>query len=93
MLKQLPNVMNDKGYQKYARDFAKRMMECKGILYPCKDMNHFQEWMEEALAKAYLYGAQSAVRAGYLLADKDWEETVSAYKRKINELERKEEKK
>lgn len=74
MPKQLPNVMNDIGYQKDAHDFAKKIMECKGILGPCKDMNHFQEWMEEALSKAYLYGAQSAVRVGYLLADKDWEQ-------------------
>ena len=66
--------MNDIGYQKDAHDFAKKIMECKGILGPCKDMNHFQEWMEEALSKAYLYGAQSAVRVGYLLADKDWEQ-------------------
>ena len=86
MPKQLPNVMNDQGYQKSARDFAKKMMECKGILYPCKDFNHFSEWMEEALSKAYLYGAQSALRAGYLLADKDWEETVNYYKKQINEL-------
>ena len=42
--------------------------------------------MEEALSKAYLYGAQSAVRVGYLLADKDWEETVNYYKKQINEL-------
>ena len=47
MPKQLPNVMNDKGYQKDAHDFAKKIMECKGILGPCKDMNHFQEWREE----------------------------------------------
>lgn len=32
MPKQLPNVMNDKGYQKDAHDFAKKIMECKGIL-------------------------------------------------------------
>ena len=86
MPKQLPNVMNDKGYQKDARDFAKKMMACNGILYPCKDMNHFQEWMEEALSKAYLYGAQSAVRVGYLLSDKDWEETYKGLKKEIAEL-------
>lgn len=86
MPKELPNVMNDMGYQKDARDFAKNMMACKGILYPCKDFNHFQEWMEEALSKAYLYGAQSAVRVGYLLADKDWEETYKGLKKEIAEL-------
>lgn len=89
MQKELPNVMNDKGYQKDARNFAKKMMECNGILYPCKDFNHFPEWMEEALSKAYLYGAQSAVRVGYLLADKDWEETVSDFKIQINDLKNK----
>ena len=86
MPKQLPNVMNDKGYQKDARDFAKKIMECKGIIYPCKDMNHFQVWMEEALSKAYLYGAQSAVRVGYLLSDKDWEEIYKGLKKEIAEL-------
>ena len=89
MPKQLPNVMNDKGYQKDARDFAKKIMECKGIIYPCKDMNHFQEWMEEALSKAYLYGAQSAVRVGYLLSDKDWEEIYKGLKKEIAELKKK----
>lgn len=44
--------------------------------------------MEEALSKAYLYGAQSAVRVGYLLADKDWEETYKGLKNQINELEK-----
>ncbi len=86
--KELPNVMNDRGYQKDARDFAKKIMGCNGLLFPCKDFNHFQEWMEEALSKAYLYGAQSAVRVGYLLADKDWEETYKGLKKQINELEK-----
>ena len=49
-------------------------------------MNHFQEWLEKALTKAYLYGAQSAVRVGYLLADKDWEETYKGLKKEIAEL-------
>lgn len=88
MPKELPSVMNDAGYKKDARDFAKRMMECRGILYPCMDFNHFQEWMEEALSKAYLYGAQSAIRVGYLLADKDWEETYKGLKKQITELEK-----
>lgn len=88
MTKQLPNVMNDMGYQKDARDFAKKMMEGKGVLSPCKDLNHFSEWMEEALSKAYLHGAQSAVRVGYFLADKDWEEVVRDYTKQINELKR-----
>lgn len=44
--------------------------------------------MEEALSKAYLHGAQSAVRVGYLLADKDWEEVVRDYTKQINELKR-----
>lgn len=86
MPKELPNVMNDKGYQKDARNFARNMMEGKGPLLPCKNLNHIQEWMEEALAKAYLYGAQSAVRVGYRLADKDWEETYRGMKKEIDEL-------
>lgn len=43
MPKEIPNVMNDKGYQKDARDFAKKIMGCNGLLFPCKDFNHFQE--------------------------------------------------
>lgn len=34
-------------------------------------------------------GVQSAVRVGYLLADKDWEEVVRDYTKQINELKRK----
>lgn len=85
MPKQLPNVMDDKGYQTDAREFAKKIMECK-IIHAPSDMNHFQEWLEKALTKAYLYGAQSAVRVGYLLADKDWEETYIELKKEIAEL-------
>ena len=86
MPKQLPSVMDDKGYQTEAREFAKRLMEGKGVVRPCKDFNHLQEWMEEALCAAYLYGAQSAVRIGYLLADKDWAETVKFYKKQLKEV-------
>lgn len=32
MPKELPNVMNDMRYPKDARDFAKKIMECKGII-------------------------------------------------------------
>lgn len=73
--------MNDKGYQHEARDFAKNMMEGKGVLYPCKDFYHLQEWMEEALVKAYLYGAQSAIRIGYRLAEEDYKEAIKLIKK------------
>lgn len=88
MQKQLPNVMNDQGYQEQARDFAKSMMDCKGFLLPCKNFNEFPEWMTNALEKAYLYGAQSAVRVGYLLAEKDYEELIRYYKKQIAELQK-----
>lgn len=86
--KELPNVMNDRGYQQDAQNFAKKIMGGNGFISPCKDFNHFAEWMESALSKAYLYGAQSAIRVGYLLADKDWEETVGYYKQQIEELKK-----
>ena len=82
MPKQLPNVIEDKGYQQEALDFAKAMMEGKGVLRLFRDFYHLQEWMEEALTKAYLYGAQSAIRIGYRLAEEDYKETITYYKRK-----------
>lgn len=91
MPKQLPSVIEDKGYQHEALDFAKRMMEGRGVIRPCKDFYHLQEWMEEALVKAYLYGANSAIRIGYRLAEEDYKEVIAYYKKQINELQDKEE--
>lgn len=58
--KQLPLVSNDKGYKKSAKDYANKKV--KGL--KVSDI-------ENALARAYLDGAQSATRIGYLLAEKD----------------------
>lgn len=44
--------------------------------------------MENALSSAYLYGAQSAIRIGYRLADKDWNETYKGLKKQIEELKK-----
>lgn len=84
MPKQLPSVIEDKGYQNEALGFAKAMMEGKGVLRPCRDFYHLQEWMEEALVKAYLYGAQSAIRIGYRLAEEDYKETIAYYKMQLS---------
>lgn len=91
MPKQLPSAIGDKGYQHEALDFAKRMMEGNGVIRPCKDLYHLQEWMEEALVKAYLYGANSAIRIGYRLAEEDYKEAIAYYKKQIKELQDKEE--
>ena len=91
MPKQLPSVIWDKGYQHEALCFAKLMMEGKGVIRPCKDLFHLHEWMEEALVKAYLYGANSAIRIGYRLAEEDYKEAIAYYKKQIKELQDKEE--
>ena len=36
--------------------------------------------IEKAIARAYLDGAQSAIRIGYLLAEQDYKETIKFYK-------------
>lgn len=56
----MPLVSNDKGYKKSAKDYANKKV--KGL--KVSDI-------ENALARAYLDGAQSATRIGYLLAEKD----------------------
>ncbi len=86
MPKQLPDVINDKGYQKEAEDFAKGIMEGKAFFRTCKGFYEFPEYMMSALEKAYLYGAQSAVRVGYMLKDRDYEETLKMYKKQLEEL-------
>ena len=70
--KQLPLVHDDKGYQKSAKDYANKWV---------KDLKVSD--IENALARAYLDGAQSAIKVGYLLAEKDFEEVVRYYKSQI----------
>ncbi len=43
--------------------------------------------MQLAARKAYLRGAQSAVRIGYLLAEKDYKEVIRYYRKQIEELQ------
>lgn len=81
--------MNDRGYQEDAKKFAIDMMSCNSVLSrPPKSMFEIQEWVEEALQKAYLRGAQSAIRVGYLIAEKDYKEVIGYYKRQIDELKK-----
>lgn len=88
MPKQLPNVANDKGYQEDAKSFAIDLMSYKnGLIFPPKSIFEIQEWIENALQKAYLRGAQSAVSVGYHLAEKDYEEVIRYYKKQISELQ------
>ncbi len=86
--KTLPDVRSDKGYNEEAQHFAQQLMACNGLMRPCKDMSKLSDWMEKALIKAYLYGAQSAIGIGYRLADRDWEDTVKFYKQQIEELKK-----
>ena len=89
MTKQLPNVMNDRGFQEDAKRFAIELMSCNSaLIIPPKSIFEIQEWIEKALKKAYLRGAQSAIKTGYLLADKDYKEVISYYKKQIDELKR-----
>ena len=72
--KTLPDIHNDKGYVKDNEDYAKRQIQ-----------NLKVDSIEKALARAYLDGAQSAIRIGYLLAEKDYEETIKYYKQQIKD--------
>lgn len=85
--KQLPNVANDRGFQEDAKRFAIDLMSCNSaLIIPPKSIFEIQEWIENALRKAYLRGAQSAIMIGYRLAEKDYEEVISYYKKQINEF-------
>lgn len=89
MPKQLPSVADDLGYQEEARRYATHLMTCKGgLMLPPKSMYDISEWIDKALQKAYLSGAQSAIRIGYRLAEKDFNEAIGYYKRQIAELEK-----
>ena len=72
--KTLPNIHNDKGYVKDSEDYAKRQIQ-----------NLKVGDIEKALPRAYLDGAQSAIRIGYLLAEKDYKETIKFYKQQIKD--------
>lgn len=72
--KTLSDIHNDKGYVKDSEDYAKRQIQNLKI-----------SGIEKALARAYLDGAQSAIRVGYLLAEKDYEETIKYYKQQIKD--------
>lgn len=72
--KTLPSIHSDKGYVKDSEDYAKRQIQ-----------NLKVGDIEKALSRAYLDGAQSAIRIGYLLAEKDYKETIEYYKRQIKQ--------
>lgn len=88
MPKQLPNVADDNGYREDARQHAAQLMACKVLMLPPKSMHDISEWIDKALQKAYLSGAQSAIRIGYRLAENDFKEAIDYYKRRITELEK-----
>lgn len=88
MPKQLPNVADDNGYREDARRYAAQLMTCKVLMLPPKSMYDISEWIDKALQKAYLSGAQSAIRIGYRLAENDFKEAIDYYKRQIAELEK-----
>lgn len=67
--KTLPLVYDDTNYKDTARCYAANK---------AKDLRVGD--IERIIARAYLDGAQSALRVGYMLAEKDFEETVKYYK-------------
>lgn len=72
--KQLPSVYNDQGYKESAKEYATQK---------AKDLKVSD--IKDALARAYLDGAQSAIKVGYALAEKDFEEVVKYYKSQIKD--------
>lgn len=72
--KQLPLVYNDQGYKESAKEYATQK---------AKDLK--VSGIKDALARAYLDGAQSAIKVGYALAEKDFEEVVKYYKSQIKD--------
>lgn len=72
--KQMPLVYNDQGYKESAKEYANNKAKDLKV----SDIN-------EALARAYLDGAQSAIKVGYALAEKDFEEVVKYYKQQIKD--------
>ena len=73
MAKQLPSVHNDKGFvddsQRYARKVIDRLKLSD---------------VEKALSRAYLDGAQAALRLGYVLAEEEYKTVIHDYQRKIH---------
>ena len=70
----MPLVYNDQGYKESAKEYAAQK---------AKDLKVSD--IKDALARAYLDGAQSAIKVGYALAEKDFEEVVKYYKQQIKD--------
>ncbi len=83
MPKQLPDVRQDKGYQKEAEIYAQNVMKVRMYCSP----EELQNWLHSLITAAYLQGAQSAIRIGYRLCERDYEEVLTYYKKKIGEIE------
>lgn len=83
MSKQLPDVRQDKGYQQEAHDYAQNVMKVRMSCSP----EELQNWLHSRITDAYLRGAQSAIRIGYRLCERDYEEVLTYYKKKIREIE------
>lgn len=79
MPKQLPDVRQDKGYQEEAREYAQNIMNAK---MRCNTLEDFPKWLHSLITVAYLQGAQSALRIGYRLCERDYEEVLTYYKKK-----------
>lgn len=77
MVKQLPNISDDKGFVQERKDYAKRVLERIKVVD-----------IEDALSKAFLFGAQRSLQIGYMLGEKDSEEAIRYYKKQLEELRR-----
>lgn len=77
---ELPRVADDKGYQDEARLYAVNTMR---KIAPMYDLTN---WMQKSIERAYLDGAQSSIRIGYHLAEKEYIKVINYYKKQLKEL-------
>lgn len=88
MPKQLPSAFNDAGFVNEATDYANRILsaETRASAGTLRALNNLPEYLRKVLTEAYLTGANAAIRIGYKLCEKDYEEVINYYKKHIEEL-------
>lgn len=76
MVKQLPSVHNDKGFVDDSQRYAKKVIDRLKL-----------SDVKKALSRAYLDGAQAALRLGYILAEEEYKTVVFHYQRQIHDYQ------
>ena len=76
MAKQLPSVHNDKGFVDDSQRYAKKVIDRLKL-----------SDVEKALSRAYLDGAQAALRLGYILAEEEYKTVVFHYQQQIHDYQ------